>query len=412
MRQIQLFLFILLSVSALSQGIPEQYLVTAADNNPELKARFNDYMASLEVVPQVKSLPDPRIAFGYFIKPVETRVGPQQAKISVDQMFPWFGQLKANENVAVRQAKAKFESFEEAKSKLFFEIKSAYFDLYFTQKAIAVMLENINILNTFRELSLIKIEAGLSSSVDQLRIEMEIADIENQLALLRDQVVYQTIAFNNLLNVESEIAVFFPDTLTKSDLSWDKMDVLDSINQNNHQLARLDFEISALQGKEQAARIMGAPKINLGFDYIFVGQSDNPNLDPAISGQDAIMFPRIGLKIPLYRKKYKSMVQEAVYQQQAVSDRKVAQTNILETLSEKAFKDYRDANRRIELFHRQTALAMQAMQILQTEYATNSRDFEEVLRMEKRMLKYALELEKARADNNASVAFITYLMGK
>jgi hypothetical protein len=55
---------------------------------------------------------------------------------------------------------------------------------------------------------------------------------------------------------------------------------------------------------------------------------------------------------------------------------------------------------------------MQAMQILQTDYATNNKDFEEVLRMEKRLLKYALELEKARADNNASVAFITYLMGK
>jgi outer membrane protein TolC len=401
----------LLSVSVLSQGIPEQYLVTAADNNPELKARFNEYMAALEVVPQVKSLPDPRFAFGYFIKPVETRVGPQQAKISVDQMFPWFGQLKANENVAVQQAKAKFESFEEAKSKLFFELKSAYFDLYFTQKAVDITLENITILNTFRELSLIKIEAGLSSSIDQLRIEMEIADMENQLALLKDQVVYQMVAFNNLLNAENGAAVFFPDTLAKSDLSWNKMDVLDSINKNNHQLTRLDFEMSAYQGKEQVARKMGSPTINLGFDYIFVGQSDNPNLDPTMSGQDAIMFPRIGLTIPLYRKKYKSMVQEAVYQQQAVSDHKEAQTNVLETLSEKAFKDYRDANRRLELFQRQTALAMQAMQILQTDYATNNKDFEEVLRMEKRVLKYALELEKARADNNASVAFITYLMG-
>jgi outer membrane protein TolC len=368
-------------------------------------------MAALEVVPQVKSLPDPRFAFGYFIKPVETRVGPQQAKISVDQMFPWFGQLKANENVAVQQAKAKFESFEEAKSKLFFEVKSAYFDLYFTQKAVDITLENITILNTFRELSLIKIEAGLSSSIDQLRIEMEIADMENQLALLKDQVVYQMVAFNNLLNAENGAAVFFPDTLAKSDLSWNKMDVLDSINKNNHQLSKLDFEMSAYQGKEQVARKMGSPTINLGFDYIFVGQSDNPNLDPTMSGQDAIMFPRIGLTIPLYRKKYKSMVQEAVYQQQAVSDHKEAQTNVLETLSEKAFKDYRDANRRLELFQRQTALAMQAMQILQTDYATNNKDFEEVLRMEKRVLKYALELEKARADNNASVAFITYLMG-
>jgi outer membrane protein TolC len=400
------------SLSAFAQGIPEQYLITAAENNPEIKVRFNEYMAALEVVPQVKTLPDPRFAFGYFIQPVETRVGPQQAKISIDQMFPWFGQLKANESVAVEKAKAKYEVFEDTKSRLFFEVKSAYSDLYFTQKAVTITLENIFILNTFRELSLIKVEAGLSSAVDQLRIEMEIADMENQLALLRDQVLFQTVAFNNLLYVENDAPIFFNDTLTNPELKLSAIEIQDSILTNNHQLARLDFELSAFQSKEKVARKMGSPSINLGFDYIFVGQSDTPNLESGMSGKDAIMFPRIGLTLPLYRKKYKSMIQETVYQQQAVSDKKVSQINVLETLTEKALKEFRDANRRLELYQRQTALAYQAMEILQTEYATNNKDFEEVLRMEKRVLKYALELEKARADINIAVAFINYLMGK
>lgn len=411
MKQLIIILVMLSSVSAFSQGIPEHYLITAAENNPELKVSFNKYMASLELIPQVKSLPDPRIAFGYFIQPVETRVGPQQAKISLDQMFPWFGQLKANEDVAMEKSKAKYEVFEEAKSKLFFEVKAGYYDLYFTQKAVSIMLENINILNTFRELSLIKIEAGMSSAVDQLRIEMEIADMENQLASLKDQVVFQTVAFNNLLDVDNETNIFFSDTLVGSDFEINEFDILDSIRSNNHQLAKLDFELSAFQGKEKVARKLGSPSINLGFDYIFVGQSSNPNLESGMSGKDAIVFPRIGLTLPLYRKKYKAMVQETVYQQQAVSDRKVAQTNALETLSEKAYKEYRDGNRRLVLYKRQTALAYQAMEILQTDYATNNKDFEEVLRMEKRVLKYALELEKARVDLNASVAFINYLMG-
>lgn len=411
MKQIILILVMLSSVSAFSQGIPEQYLITAADNNPELKAEFNEYMASLEIVPQVKSLPDPRFAFGYFIQPVETRVGPQQAKISIDQMFSWFGQLKANESVAVEKAKAKYEAFEESKSRLFFEVKSSYYDLYFTQKAVIITLENIFILNTFRELSLIKIEAGLSSAVDQLRIEMEIADMENQLALLKDRVVFQTVVFNNLLNVENDVSVFFPDTLKRSEIILNETGVLDSIRLNNHQLIKLDFELAAFQGKEKVAKKLGSPSINIGFDYIFTGKSNNLNFEAGMSGKDAIVFPRIGLTLPLYRKKYKAMVRETVYRQQTVTNRKVAQINVLETLSEKTFKEYRDANRRLELYRRQTALAYQAMQILQTDYATNNRDFEEVLRMEKRMLKYALELEKARTDINASVAFIDYLMG-
>ena len=188
--------------------------------------------------------------------------------------------------------------------------------------------------------------------------------------------------------------------------------IRDSILANNHQLAKLDFELSAFQGKEQVARKLGAPSINLGFDYIFVGKSENPNLEPGMSGKDAIMFPRIGLTLPLYRKKYKAMVQETVYRQQAVSDQKVARTNILETLTEKTFKDYRDADRRLGLYQRQTTMAFQAMQILQTDYATSNTGFEDVLRMEKRILKYALEAERARADLNAAKAFIWYLIGR
>ena len=49
------------------------YLETAAKNNPELKSAYNRYLAALEKVPQVRSLPDPQLMFGYFIKPVETK---------------------------------------------------------------------------------------------------------------------------------------------------------------------------------------------------------------------------------------------------------------------------------------------------------------------------------------------------
>jgi outer membrane protein TolC len=203
----------------------------------------------------------------------------------------------------------------------------------------------------------------------------------------------------------------FPDSLHSADLQLSQSEILDSIFRNNHQLAKLDFEFAAFENREIAARKTGSPKINIGFDYIFVGKSDNPNLDPGMSGKDAIVFPRIGLTVPLFRKKYKAMVQEAVYMQQSVTEKKVAKSNALETLLENAFKEYRDANRRIVLYNRQKSLAFEAMQILQTSYSTGHMDFEEVLRMENRWLKYTLELKKAITDKQASKAFIGYLMG-
>ena len=201
--------FLLVSSMLSAQQELEGYLQVAAENNPGLKAKFNDYMASLEVAPQVSALPDPNIAFGYFISPVETRVGPQQFKISASQMFPWFGTLEAKENVAVQMAKAKYEIFLEAKSKLFNEVRSTYFNIYFNRRAIEITRENLTILNTFQKLANIKVEAGKVSAVDEYRIEMEIGDLENQLALLIDKQYVLEVMFNNLLNVEREQKVHY-----------------------------------------------------------------------------------------------------------------------------------------------------------------------------------------------------------
>ncbi len=104
-KQIIVVLALVISSQLTAQDILNGYLETAANNNPGLKARFNEYMAALEIAPQISGLPDPQFAFGYFIQPIETKAGPQQAKFSITQMFPWFGQLQSNEDAALQMAK-------------------------------------------------------------------------------------------------------------------------------------------------------------------------------------------------------------------------------------------------------------------------------------------------------------------
>ena len=216
-----LIISILLAITGIlsAQEILDKYLQTAANENPALKAKFNGYMASMEVVTQVGALPDPQLAFGYFISPVETRNGPQQAKISLTQMFPWFGTLNTKKDVAIDMAKAKYEAFEDAKSNLFFEIKSSYFDLYFIERGIEVTSNNIRILETFKNLALIKIEAGTGSGVDEIRVEMELTDLENDLMFLKDRWFVHSVKFNNLLNVDDNSNIEIPDTLWTNDLA-------------------------------------------------------------------------------------------------------------------------------------------------------------------------------------------------
>lgn len=406
-----LFIF-LFSLSIMAQNEIDSYLVTGAENNQGLKAKFNEYLAALEKVPQVGALPDPTIAFGYFIQPVETRVGAQQAKISVTQMFPWFGTLNAKENVATEMAKAKYEMFEEAKSKLFYDIKSTWYNLYFTSKAITITKDNIQILNTFQKLALVKIESGAASSVDVYRVEMEILELENQLLQLLDKLQTQKVGFNNFINVDASNEIHIPETLEISNLSIDRVAILDSIRMNNHQVLSLEFQKASYEFQQIVAKKMGKPNFTIGMDYTFIGESSNAMLTPGESGRDAIMFPMVGISIPLYRKKYTSMVKEAVFMQEATLNKKADKINVLESIYEKANAGYQDAKRRIDLHKKQLELAKKSLRILESEYATDGKNFEEILRMERKVLMHNLELEKSRSDMSASVAFIHYLMGK
>ena len=399
--------FLLFSAMLSAQQELESYLQTAAESNPGLKAKFNDYMASLELAPQVKALPDPTIAFGYFISPVETRVGPQQIKISASQMFPWFGTLGAKENVALQSAKAKYETFLEAKSRLFNEVRSTYYNVYLNRRAIDITRENLILLNAFQKLANIKIEAGKVSALDEYRIQMEMGDLENQLALLLDKQRMLELMFNNLLNIEAGQEVLTPEILWTTDLSISKEQVLDSIRTHNHQLLVLSMQQEALSYRKELANKLGKPGLSVGLDYTFIGQGENN-----LAGNDAFMFPMIGISIPLYRNKYRAMVNEVMYLQEAREFEKAEKENFLETILENAWNDYLDAERRLLLYQVQLELAGQSLKLLETEYIADKINFEEILRMERKVLTYGLELEKARSGKQASISFINYLMGQ
>lgn len=400
-------ILIALSGNIYAQEILNQYLQIAAQNNLGLKSKFNKYMAALEKVPQAEALPDPTVAFGYFVQPIETRLGPQQVKITAAQMFPWFGTLSARKNSVEAFAKTKYELFEEAKAKLFYDVKATYYNLFFSQKAIGITLKNIEILSSFKSLANIKIESGIASAIDIYRIEIEINDLENQLALLRDNSAFLEVKFNKLLNINETSNIHIATELPKNNLKI-KQDELNSIMANNNALNSFDHLLDKLKYQKKSVSKEGLPQLTVGFEYAFIG---NGKLAANDAGKNAFLFPKIGISIPLYRSKYNAKVQEVVYLQKAKTFEKLDKQNTLTILFESIWKDYQDANRRYSLYQKQIELARKSLAILEADYTTNNIDFVEILRMERKLLKYSLELEKAVVDRAAAVAFVQYLKG-
>ena len=135
-------------------------------------------------------------------------------------------------------------------------------------------------------------------------------------------------------------------------------------------------------------------------------------MDLPENGKDILIFPQVGVRIPIYRKKYQAMINERQFLKTSISNQKINKTNQLELQLDKAWRDYLDAERRVSLYANLTGLANQVLNILVTQYSSGGSDFEELLRMERQLLRYQLELEKARADQNTAVSYIYYLTGK
>ena len=409
----QLFVLLVLLFSptvVCAQTELDGYVQIAGENNPQLQSLFQQYMAALERLPQAKALPDPTVAFGVFVSPVETRVGAQRANISISQMFPWFGQLKAQESVVADLAKARYQEFEDAKNKLQFEVRSTYNNLYVLRSAIEITQENIVLLNSFKELAKVKFESGKGSFVNVLRIDMEVLELDSQLELLRDSETPILSRFKELLNTELPSVIDFPDTLWSDNLETDLAFLNDSLLVNNPVLSKYDYEMSSLTNQARVAELQGKPSFSVGLSYINVAKRDG--VDVSGNGRDAIALPQVGIRIPLYRKKYEAMVKEKQILRESVRLQKDNTINRLQTSLEEWLKDYRDAVRRENLYEQLSGIARQSLNLLVSEYTTEGSDFEEVLRMDRQLLKYELELEKARADRNTTVAYINYLIGK
>lgn len=106
------------------------------------------------------------------------------------------------------------------------------------------------------------------------------------------------------------------------------------------------------------------------------------------------------------------MVKEREIMQTSVTEEKTNRVNQLNTMLETTWRDYADAERRVRLYIRLTRLATQALDVIVAQYTSAGKDFEEILRMDRQLLRYELELEKARADQNTTISYLNYLTGK
>ncbi|HLF34354.1 MAG TPA: TolC family protein [Cyclobacteriaceae bacterium] len=445
-----------------------QYLEQAAANNPGLKAKYLEYSAALEKVPQAASLPDPELQFGYFIKPMQQMNGNQVNDIRFMQMFPWFGTLKAAKDEASKMALARYEEMRNLKFRLFKDVKISWYRVYRTKKEIDITEQNLEILKGLERLATIRLKSGEISSegggmgsarvsmpsqqqdndgingnssmgggmatentgsagnngsmsqaggssmggagqgglVNVLRVQIEIRSLENRLALLKDQLQTDKIRFNSYLNRPPLTDIYIDNSLMESHLPYSFSALADSL-EHNPMIRMLENEKAANESKLNMVTRMGYPMIGLGLNYSVYQKRDD--VSDIMNGEDMIM-PMITLTLPVYRKKYNAMKREASYQRDAAGSSADQVYNELIVELQTAYQLYLDADRRIKLNIELTGLAEKSISLQTAAYRSEGTDFEEILRLQQQWLDYQFQMIAAAVDKNSAIAVIESLI--
>lgn len=199
--------------------IPQQVTVTnlvkeALDSNPELAVMRHEFDASRARIPQAKALSDPTLTFGN-----NTQANPlpfagvkgdfSETFLGVSQDVPWFGIRRLRGQITSAETEAKLQSYEAAVRKLTAEVKTAYYDLYLTDRTLAVIKRDIEILDKFAQIAEARYTVGKAQQVDVINARVEIAELLNQQGALEAKRTGTVAQINSFLFRSLETPINF-----------------------------------------------------------------------------------------------------------------------------------------------------------------------------------------------------------
>jgi outer membrane protein TolC len=386
------------------------YLRTAALNNPGLKAAFRRWKAAIERVPQLRALPDPNFTYGYFIESVETRVGPQEQRVGVMQMFPWLSKLRLRGDKAARQARVQMHLFQAQGLQLFYRVRKAYNDYAYLARAIDIVDENLELLRNLEAAVRVRYAAGAAGHPNLIQTQVELGKLEDRLKSLQDLRPAHAARLNAAMGRDVNTPIPWPEGQVKDTPPLAPDELLAALAEENPDLAAARERIRAAEVGTELAKAQSYPDFGLGLTYIETG--DRTDADPHENGKDAVLA-MFEMTVPLWLEKNRAAVREATAAQHAARQAHADQLHRLSADLRVALYHYDDARRKVNLF-RDTLVpkAEQSLTAARAAFTAGEGRFLDVIDAERTLLEFRLQAERALSDQAIRLAELERLAGR
>ena len=389
----------------------EDYVSYALLNNAGLRAGYSRWMAALQKVPQVKSLPNPTVGYSYFIESIETRVGPQRHRFELMQMIPFPGKLGLRGEAAFAAAKAEGARFEQEKRNVLFRVKDAYYEYYYLAQAIRVTEENVGLLTRLEEVASQQVRAGASQQ-DMLRAQVELGKLQDRLASLRDMRGVIEARLNAELNRPITTPIPWVRQISGHTPVLTQDELFAFTRDGNWELRSLDFDIEKSRKAVALARKEFYPDIGVGVGYVATGEAQAGAMNPDDNGKDAVAV-MVSVSLPVWRGRLKGGLEEARAALAAATEARQHRENMLLSQVRIALYRYNDAVRQVRLYG-ETLIPKgeQALSSAEAGYRAGKVDFVNIIDSERQLLAFHLAYERALADQQQRLAELEMLAGR
>ncbi len=389
-------------------------IAEALERNPGIREALLDSQAARYRIPQVTALPDPTLSYTWQGRPPETRVGPQQAGIAVSQRIPWFGKRADRGAVARKLAEAHDETVAMRRAEVVRQVKFAYYDLAYLDRAIGIATREEDILRLYETLAQARYSQGVGLQQAVVKLQAEITRVLSR----RDTFLQRRVEVETALNALRDVPDHDPvpearlPSLPVTAFDEDRLHRLSRTRRPEVRAAQL--RVDTEEDTVRLARREHWPEVTLAAAWGFVGERRDRAgrlAPPRDNGEDTASFS-VGINVPLYRTRYRAAVREAVARLEAAKAAYRRTVNEVDAAVRSTGVRLTMIGERIALFER--ALLPQAEQALRSTeeaYSAGTIGVLDLLDSEEMLLDVQLGLARLESDYMQALADMERAIG-
>jgi outer membrane protein, heavy metal efflux system len=373
----------------------EDFVLFTMLNRPTVAATYQDWVASVERITMERSLPDPRLTFSTDIQEMLMGVMPG---LMVD--LPGPGKLRAAAAVASAESEARYFEFEAAVLKGAFDVKRAYYQLYFLERRIAVNRETLVLLHDVEKLARTQNEVGKATLQDLLRAQIEAERLETEITNLEDSRAALLAEFKAALGLKpSEANPPVPKQFASTELREPLDELWAVATKRNPRLQRMTAEVRAAEAFITVARRARVPDFSAG-------------IEADVKANPVMFTPSLGVTLPIWRDKIAAQIAAAQAGKRAAEARLTGEEiDLAVEFAQRSFI-LRESTRNVSLLsERLLPKARQSLEVARSSYAAGRSGYLDLTDAQRTLLEFQLAEIEARTQRELALAELSLLIG-